>query len=100
MPASNSRLTPAQRAVRDVRRAALGRAIRAARRDAGMTQSELAAASTTSRATISRLELGDGAIGSDALWELAAAMGTTPSALYARAEQDDAVVAAEQHPTD
>ena len=52
-----------------------------------MTQSELAAASTTSRATISRLELGDGAIGSDALWELAAAMGTTPSALYARASR-------------
>lgn len=65
-----------------------------------MTQSELAAASTTSRATISRLELGDGAIGSDALWELASAMGTTPSALYERAEQDHAVLAAEQHPTD
>lgn len=91
MPAPLHRLTTAQLAVRDVRRAALGRAIAAARRDAGLTQEQLAAASGLSRPTISRLELGTSSVSSDALWDLAAGLDTTPAALFERAQDDDAV---------
>lgn len=81
-----------------MRRAALGRVIRDARTDAGMSQAELATASTTSRATIGRLEAGTGAVSSDVLWELALALGLTPAELFERAQAAEAAEAAEAAP--
>lgn len=73
-----------------MRRAALAKALIAAREQAGLNQSELAATSGLSRSAIVRLERGDASISSDRLWDLARALGTTPSAIYAAAEADEA----------
>ncbi|GEE00376.1 hypothetical protein nbrc107696_08220 [Gordonia spumicola] len=90
MPAPDDRLTPQQRRERVVRRAALAKALIAAREQAGLNQSQLAQASGLSRSAIVRLERGDASISSDRLWDLARALGTTPSQLYAAAEADEA----------
>lgn len=73
-----------------MRRSALAKAIREAREKAGLNQSELVTKSGLSRSAIVRLERGDASISSDRLWDLARALGTTPSALYAAAEADEA----------
>ena len=73
-----------------MRRTALARALVEARKQAGLTQVELATASGLSRSAIARLEAGEASISSDRLWDLARALGTKPSALLAAAEADDA----------
>ncbi|MGV9748035.1 helix-turn-helix domain-containing protein [Rhodococcus zopfii] len=90
MPAPDDRLAPQQRRDRVVRRAALARALVEARERAGLNQSELVTKSGLSRSAIVRLEKGEASISSDRLWDLARALGTTPSALYAAAEADEA----------
>lgn len=89
MPVPDDALSLHQRWERDVRRAALARAIVAAREQAGMTQVQLAAASGISRSAIVRLEKAEASISSDRLWSLAKALGTKPSALLAAAEADE-----------
>lgn len=86
MPVSSRDFTQQQLRVRDVRRAALGEALAAARQAAGLTQDELAAASGVSRPTISRLEQGTSSISSDRIWDLAQACGTDPASLFAAAQ--------------
>lgn len=73
-----------------MRREALAAALVAARELAGLNQSELAKASGLSRSAIVRLEKGEASISSDRLWDLARALGTRPSALYAAAEANEA----------
>nr|WP_221247108.1 helix-turn-helix transcriptional regulator [Gordonia humi] len=75
---------------RVVRRTALARALVEARQQAGLNQSQLAAASGLSRSAIVRLERGDASISSDRLWDLAKALGMRPSQIYAAAEADEA----------
>lgn len=72
-----------------MRRQALAKAIIAAREKVGLNQSQLAQASGLSRSAIARLEKGEASVSSDRLWDLARALGTTPSAIYAAAEADD-----------
>lgn len=93
MPAPSTHLTPHQRWIRDVRREALGRALADARQQAGLTQGELADISGVSRPTLSRLERGTSSISSDRLWDLAAACGTTPAALFEAAQADERITA-------
>jgi len=83
-------LTPEQLVVRRVRRNALAKALVAARQRSGLTQERLAETSGLSRSAIARLEAGEASISSDRLWDLAKALGTRPSELYAAAEADDA----------
>ncbi|WP_276325716.1 helix-turn-helix domain-containing protein [Nocardia transvalensis] len=70
-----------------MRRDAAGAAIRRAREAASMSRDELAAASGVSVPVIVRIELGTSGIQLDRLWDLAEALGTTPSALLADAER-------------
>lgn len=91
MPAPSVHLTPHERWVREVRRKALGAALSAARRSAGLSQDELAQASGVSRPTISRLEQGTSSISSDRIWQLAYACGTTPAAIFTAAQADEDV---------
>lgn len=90
MPVPDDALTPEQLVVRRVRRDALAQALVAARQRAGLTQERLAETSGLSRSAIARLEAGEASISSDRLWDLAKALGTTPSAIYAAAEADRA----------
>lgn len=78
---------------RPVRREATGRALRAARVAAGLTQEQAAAASGLSRHSLMRLEAGTGSLNLDRLWSLARAYRTTPSAILAAAEADEAAAA-------
>lgn len=71
-----------------MRREALGRALADARQQAGLTQGELADTSGVSRPTLSRLERGTSSIGSDRIWELALACGTTPAEIFEAAQAD------------
>lgn len=89
MPTSAAHLTARQRQVRTMRREALGRALANARKRAGLSQWQLADTSGVSRPTIVRLESGTSTISADRLWELAAACGTTASALFKEAEELD-----------
>ncbi len=86
MPAPDSRLDPRQLRVRAVRREALGAAIRAARREAGLTQAEVAEKASMARSTIIEVEKGQKSLSSDALWNLAVALRTPLSAIIAAAE--------------
>ena len=87
MPIGPDYFTPEQLELRDVRRRALGNAIADARKAAGLTQDELAAASGVSRPTISRLEQGVSSLGSDRIWDLAQACGISPADLFAAAQE-------------
>ncbi|WP_333490371.1 helix-turn-helix transcriptional regulator [Gordonia jacobaea] len=73
-----------------MRRDALAKALVAARQRAGLTQERLAETSGLSRSAIARLEAGEASISSDRIWDLAKALGTRPSSLYAAAEADRA----------
>lgn len=73
-----------------MRRRALADALTAARREAGLTQTELAEAAGMSRSAIARLENSTASIASDALWDIAVALGMRPSALFLLAEADEA----------
>lgn len=73
-----------------MRRDALAKALVAARQRSGLTQERLAETSGLSRSAIARLEAGEASISSDRLWDLAKALGTRPSELYAAAESDQA----------
>nr|WP_270484840.1 helix-turn-helix transcriptional regulator [Gordonia jacobaea] len=90
MPVPDDALTPEQLVVRRVRRDALAKALVAARQRAGLTQERLAETSGLSRSAIARLEAGEASISSDRIWDLAKALGTRPSSLYAAAEADRA----------
>ncbi|MFW0790001.1 helix-turn-helix domain-containing protein [Gordonia sp. CPCC 205333] len=87
VPVPESSLSTAQRQVRRVRRDAVGEAIRSARVCAHLTQARLAELSGVSRPAIARIETGEASIQIDRLWELAAALNTTPSAILTAAEQ-------------
>ncbi|SKZ91751.1 helix-turn-helix transcriptional regulator [Gordonia sp. w5E2] len=71
-----------------MRRDAVGDAIRRARVGAGLTQQQLADASGVSRPAIARIETGEASTQVDRLWDLAEALGTTPSAILADAESN------------
>ena len=71
-----------------MRRDAVGDAIRRARVGAGLTQQQLADASGVSRPAIARIETGEASTQIDRLWDLAEALGTTPSAILADAESN------------
>lgn len=86
VPVPEASLSPAQRRVRKLRRNAVGDAIREARTAAGITQAVLAELSGVSRPAIARIETGTTSVQIDRLWELAAALQTTPSAILAAAE--------------
>ncbi|MGV9482421.1 MULTISPECIES: helix-turn-helix domain-containing protein [Gordonia] len=88
VPVPEASLTPAQRRVRKMRRDAVGDAIRRARVGAGLTQQQLADASGVSRPAIARIETGEASTQVDRLWDLAEALGTTPSAILADAESN------------
>ncbi|WP_411815807.1 helix-turn-helix domain-containing protein [Gordonia sp. SND2] len=90
MAVPENRLTPQQRERRTVRRRALADALIMARREAGLTQTELAEAAGMSRSAIARLENSTASIASDALWDIAVALGMRPSQLFAAAEADAA----------
>ncbi|GAC78791.1 Helix-turn-helix [Gordonia malaquae] len=90
MAVPEKRLSDAQRRIRAVRRRALADALTAARREAGLTQTELAEAAGMSRSAIARLENSTASIASDALWDIAVALGMRPSALFLLAEADGA----------
>ena len=89
MPVSTKKLSRQQLAELSVRREALARAIRDARRTAGMTQAQVAEAAGLARSTIIEIENGQRGLGSDAIWNLARALRTRPSVLWAAAEADD-----------
>lgn len=91
MPAPDRRLTDDQFRVRAVRREALGAAIREARQAAGLTQAQVAEAAGLARSTIIEVERGQKPVSSDALWNLATAIGTPLSAIIAAAEADEAL---------
>ncbi len=90
MPAPDARLTAAQAEVRDVRRAALAKALVEARKSADMTQNQLADRSGLSRSAIARLEAGETSVSSDRLFDLAKALGVRLSDLIAAVEADPA----------
>ncbi|KJR05082.1 helix-turn-helix domain-containing protein [Gordonia sihwensis] len=92
MAVPENRLTPQQRQRRTVRRRALADALITARHEAGLTQTELAEAAGMSRSAIARLENSTASIASDALWDIAVALGMRPSALFLLAEADEAAV--------
>ncbi|MGW0038130.1 helix-turn-helix domain-containing protein [Gordonia sp. NPDC003376] len=73
--------------MRRLRRDAVGEAVRRARLSAGLTQQALADASGVSRPAIARIETGEASTQVDRLWDLAEALGTTPSALLSEAER-------------
>ena len=77
--------------MRTVRREALGAAIRRARKSAGLTQAEVAKAAGLARSTVIEVEHGQTSVSSDALWDLATAIGTPLSAIIAAAEADEAL---------
>src|SRR5690606_31421656 len=91
-PCPENRLTPRQRQRRTVRRRALADALITARHEAGLPQTELAEAAGMSRSAIARLENSTASITSDALWDIAVALGMRPSALFLLAEADEAAV--------
>jgi transcriptional regulator with XRE-family HTH domain len=62
---------------------ALGRALRAARRERGLTLVQLAAAAGLSQPFLSQLELGRARPSMRSLWRIAEALGTTQQALLA-----------------
>ncbi|WP_225536144.1 MULTISPECIES: helix-turn-helix domain-containing protein [Tsukamurella] len=86
VPVPESSLSSAQRRVRRVRRDAVGEALRRARLSSGLSQEGLAKLSGVSRAAIARIETGEASTQVDRLWDLAAALDTTPSAILAQAE--------------
>ncbi|WP_248492332.1 helix-turn-helix domain-containing protein [Tsukamurella sp. PLM1] len=86
VPVPESSLSSAQRRVRRVRRDAVGEALRRARLSSGLSQEGLARLSGVSRAAIARIETGEASTQVDRLWDLAAALDTTPSAILAQAE--------------
>ncbi|MFM9378582.1 helix-turn-helix domain-containing protein [Gordonia sp. VNK21] len=90
MPIADDRLTPQQRRERDVRRQALAAVLKAARTERGWTQAQFAERAGLSRHAILRLEAGTATISVDALFQIAAALGTTPSALLSAVEADPA----------
>lgn len=73
-----------------MRRRALADALIAARREAGLTQTELAEAAGLSRSAIARLETGAAGIASDSLWDICVALRIRPSAFFLLAEADEA----------
>lgn len=86
VPVPESSLSSAQRQERRVRRDAVGEALRRARLSSGLSQDGLAKLSGVSRAAIARIETGEASTQVDRLWDLAAALNTTPSAILAQAE--------------
>lgn len=86
VPVPESSLSSAQRRERRVRRDAVGEALRRARLSSGLSQEGLAKVSGVSRAAIARIETGEASTQIDRLWDLAAALNTTPSAILAQAE--------------
>lgn len=71
-------------------RRAIGRAIRARREAAGLTQSEVAEASSISSRELRRIEGGKGGMQLDRLWPIANALGCWPSDIVAEAQQNTA----------
>ena len=82
---------------RRLHRAAFGDVVREARRDAEMSQEELAMRAEVSRPTIARVEAGAHSITLDRLWAVAEALGVDAATLIART-QDKAVDMAEREP--
>lgn len=69
-------------------RVQLGRTIRRLRDVAGLSQHEIAANLEMSRSSLANIEVGRQAVGLDQLIDLAAALGTTVSALLAEEQGD------------
>lgn len=90
MPVSDARFTPQQLWDRDVRRRALAAVLVEARKAADITQAQLAGRANLSRSTVIDLEKGKTSISSDALWEIAKAVGRPLSELIAAVEADEA----------
>ncbi|MEJ9078410.1 helix-turn-helix transcriptional regulator [Gordonia malaquae] len=90
MPTPDAMIPERELRARPVRREATGRALRAARVAAGLTQEQAAAASGLSRHSLMRLEAGTGSLNLDRLWSLSRAYSTSPSAILAAAEADPA----------
>ncbi len=88
MPAPDSRLTQQQLEERQMRRDALATALVAARKRAGLTQTELAQRAGMSRSAIARFEAGRASLANDFIWSICKALDMKPSELWAQAEAD------------
>lgn len=93
MPVADSHLTPQRLWDRDVRRRALAAVLVDARKAAGLTQAQVAERAGLARSTLAELEKGRASISSDALWEIAKALGRPLSELIAAVEADEAAAA-------
>lgn len=72
---------------------ALGAAIRAARKSAGLTQPQLAEKAQCQQGSISRVERGEQGVSIDALIRIAQGLGMAVSSLWLKAEGSDALPA-------
>ncbi|WP_448223573.1 helix-turn-helix domain-containing protein [Gordonia iterans] len=86
MPVPESSLSLAEKQVRRMRREAVGWAIKQRRTAKGLTQQDLAGISGVSRPAIARMETGQASTQIDRLWDIAAALDTSPSDLLSAAE--------------
>lgn len=64
------------------RRQAFGRVLRALRSDEGFSQEQLADVAGLHRTYVGAVERGERNLSLDAIWQLAAALGTTPAGFF------------------